>query len=166
MCTYREGVAFRALAEDLSQWILKLPKPAKLQEGIQMDNISNEIRAKLKRLCPYVGSYIPSSVRRDARKYWQPLYDTGKDPGWFWDDDGDFFQCVLPICDIDAETIDPAGYVAIRPLEGDQYALVFVLCPKWADGFDPSNLIFDTVQEAKHYLDTLLAVDTPEIPNQ
>jgi hypothetical protein len=94
-----------------------------------MDNISNQIRAKLKRLCPYVGSYIPNSVRQDARKYWQPLYDAGKEPGWFWDDGGDFFQCVLPICDLDAKTIDPAGYVAIRPLEGDQYALVFVLGP-------------------------------------
>jgi hypothetical protein len=152
--------------EDLSEWVVNLPKPAKLQEGIQMNNISNQIRAKLKRLCPYVGSYIPNSVRQDARKYWQPLYDAGTDPGWFWDDADDFFQCVLPICDIDAETIDPAGYVAIRPLEQDQYALIFVLCTKWADGFDPSNLIFDTMQEAKHYLDTLLVVDTPEIPNQ
>jgi hypothetical protein len=120
-----------------------------------MDNISKQIRAKLKRLCPYFGSYIPNSVRQDA----------GEDPGWFWDDGGDFFQCVLPICDIDAETIDPAGYVAIRPLEKDQYALVFVICPRWADGFEPSNLIFETMQEAKHYLDTLLAADTPEIPN-
>jgi hypothetical protein len=28
-----------------------------------MDNISKEIRAKLKRLRPYVGSYIPNPVR-------------------------------------------------------------------------------------------------------
>jgi hypothetical protein len=49
-----------------SEWVLKLSKPAKLQEGIEMDNISNQIRAKLKQLCPYVGSYIPNSVRQNA----------------------------------------------------------------------------------------------------
>ena len=35
-----------------------------------MNNISKEIRAKLKRLCPYVGSNIPNSVREKARDFW------------------------------------------------------------------------------------------------
>jgi hypothetical protein len=125
-----------------------------------MNNIPEQIRAKLKQLYPYVGSYIPDSVRQNGIERTRAGYT----PGWFWDDGGDFLQCVLHICDMDAKTIDSAGYVAIIPLDQDQYALVFVVGLKWADGFDPSNLIFDTMQEAKHYLDMLLAVDTPEIP--
>jgi hypothetical protein len=35
-----------------------------------MNNISKEIRGKLKRLCPYVGSNIPNSVREKARDFW------------------------------------------------------------------------------------------------
>jgi len=35
-----------------------------------MNNISKEIRAKLKRLCPYVGSYIPNPVRENAKHLW------------------------------------------------------------------------------------------------
>ena len=127
-----------------------------------MENISNQIRAKLKRLCPYAGPYIPNSVRQNARHIWTAPYDPGKDAGWWWDED----QWALLLCNIDAHTIDPAGYVAIRPLEQDQYALIFVLGIKWAEGFGSINLIFDTTQEAKYYLDTLLAADTPEIRSQ
>jgi len=128
-------------------------------------NISHQIRSKLKRLCPYVGSDIPASVRQNARNYWwEPRYDPNKDPGWKWDDGSDFYQCELLLCDMDADTIDPAGYVAIRPLEEDKFALIFVLCPKWAEDFDPSNLAFDSIKEAKQYLDPLLAFNTPEIP--
>jgi hypothetical protein len=65
---------------------------------------------------------------------------------------------------MDADHIDPAGYVAIRPLGQGECALIFVICAGWAKGFDPRNLIFQTVQEAKRYLDMLLAADTPEIP--
>jgi len=65
---------------------------------------------------------------------------------------------------MDADYIEPEVYVAIRPLGQDKCALIFVICAGWAKGFDPRNLIFQTVQEAKRYLDTLLAADTPEIP--
>ena len=112
-------------------------------------------------MCPYVGSYIPKFVRQYARHYWTAPYDPDKDAGWWWDED----QWALLLCDMDADTIDPAGYVAIYPLGQNLYALIFVLCTKWADDLDPSNLIFHTTQEAKYYLDTLLAADTPEIPN-
>jgi hypothetical protein len=121
-----------------------------------MDNISNEIRAKLSRWCPYVGSDIPNSVREKARDFWAP-YDPDKYAGWQWDDGSGFYQCELELCDVDADYIDPEGYVAIRPLEQDKCALIFVRC---GEGF----LIFQTMQEAKRYLDTLLAAATPEIP--
>jgi hypothetical protein len=129
-----------------------------------MNNIPKKIRAKLKRLCPYVGSYIPNSVRENARDFWPAPYDPDKHAGWQWDDGSGFYQCELELCDMDADHIDPAGYVAIRPLGQGECALIFVICAGWAKGFDPRNLIFQTVQEAKRYLDTLLAADTPEIP--
>jgi hypothetical protein len=128
-----------------------------------MDNISKEIRGTLKRLCPYVGSNIPNSVREKAIDFWAP-YDPDKYAGWQWDDGSGFYQCELELCDMDADYIDPEGYVAIRPLERGKWALIFVLCPKWADAFDPSDFIFHTMRQAKHYLDALLAADTPEIP--
>jgi len=68
------------------------------------------------------------------------------------------------LCDIDADHIDPEGYVAIRPLKQGKFALIFVMCSRWAIRFDPSNLIFQSMEEAKRYLDTLLAAETPEIP--
>ena len=43
-----------------------------------MNNISNEFRAHLKRLCPYVGSYIPNSVRERARHFWPAPYNLDK----------------------------------------------------------------------------------------
>jgi hypothetical protein len=111
--------------------------------------ISNQIRAKLKRVFPYGGSNI---LRQNAR-------DLGLTTGWFWDNGGDFFQCVLHLCDIDGKTIEPAGYAAIRPIGGSPYALEFCL----GTGFSP-GLIFHTMQEAQRYLDTLLGADTPQIP--
>ena len=129
-----------------------------------MNNISKEIRAKLKRLCPYVGSYIPNSVRENARQFWRTPFDPDKYAGWQWDDGSGFYQCELELCDMDADHIDPAGYVAIRPLGQDKCALIFVICAGWAVGFDPRNLIFPTMQGAKRYLDMLLAADTPKIP--
>jgi hypothetical protein len=124
-----------------------------------MNDIPDEIRAKLKRLSPYVGDNLPDSVREQA-KYFAP----GAAPGWRWDDGTGFWQYELLLCDIDAVDIDPAGYVAIVPLERCTYWLRFVLCLKWPQGFDPEDLIFDSVQEAKSYLDTLLAVSSPQLP--
>lgn len=127
-------------------------------------NIPKEIRAQLKRLCPYVGPSIPNSVREKARDFWAPPFNPGEYAGWQWHDGSGFYQCELELCDMDADYIDPTGYVAIRPLRHGEYALIFVLCIAWAKGFDPKNLIFHSMQEAKRYLATLLAADTPEIP--
>jgi hypothetical protein len=145
---------------------MKALKACETPRRIQMENIPNQIRAKLKRLCPYAGPYIPNSVRENAKHLWSAPSDPDKYAGWQWDDGSGFYQCELELCDMDAETIDPTGYVAIRPLGQDKCALIFVIGIKWADGFDPSCLIFDTMQEAKYYLDTLLAADTPEIRSQ
>ena len=117
--------------------------------------LSNQIRAALKGLYSYAGSDIPDSVRQKAKD----ICAMGLTPGWFWDNGGDCFQCVLHLCDIDAETTDPAGYAAIRPFGSSQYALEFCLEP----GFDP-RFIFDTMLEAQRHLDALLGSDTPQIP--
>ena len=87
-----------------------------------MDNISKKIRGKLKRLCPYVGSNIPNSVREKARDFWAP-YDPDKYAGWQWDDGSGFYQCELELCDMATDIIEPAGYVAIRPMGQGECAL-------------------------------------------
>jgi hypothetical protein len=125
-----------------------------------MNNISKEIRAKLKRLSPYIGTHIPDSVKIMRDGLWAPS-EVPEKAGWNWDDGSGFYQCELLLCDLDVDdVVDPAGYVAIRPLKAGNYALVFVVDPEW----HPDNLIFPTIEEAKRYLDTLLAADTPEIP--
>lgn len=123
--------------------------------------IPDEIRGKLKRLSPYVGSYIPSPARENAK--YLPNSDNYT-PGWNWSDGSGFYQCEMELCDLDVPTIDPVGYVSIRPLEQGKYLLEFLLVYGGTKGFDPEDLIFDTMQEAKRYLDALLAADTPELP--
>jgi len=142
--------------------------------------ISKEVRAKLKRLCPYIGPNVPESVRQSARGFWGDRYDPENTGQWLWDDGSGAYQCEVELCDMDAKTCDPAGYVAIRPLEQDKYALIFMLgipelsgppapwlLPETFLSDPPSyrkNLIFDSIQEAKRYLDTLIAYPTPDIP--
>ena len=118
-----------------------------------------EIRARLTRLCPYVGSHIPHLARENAKSL-DPVPS-----GWQWDEDGwGNLQWELELCDLDNDrTVDPAGYVAIRPLEHGKYALIFVIGLgviglKWPDP------VFDSMQEAKRFLDALLAISTPQIP--
>jgi hypothetical protein len=125
----------------------------------RMDNIPKEIREKLKRLSPYIGADVPESVRQKAREFW-PTHHMEEDAGWHCD--GDVIGWELELCDIDADFIDPAGYAAIRPLGQGEFALEFVIIASFH--FHPKNLIFQTVQEAQRYLDTLLAADTPKIP--
>jgi hypothetical protein len=123
-----------------------------------MNNIPKEIRAKLKRLSPYIGD-VPESVRQKAREFWSaPRCNVDEDAGWHWDNGSGFYQWELELCDIDADHIDPQGYVALRPL-GQGVTLEFVI----VDSFHLKNLIFQTVQEAQRYLDTLLAADTPPL---
>jgi hypothetical protein len=125
-----------------------------------MNNIPKEIRERLKRLCPYVGPNIPDSVKEKAREFWRAPYGPDEDASWQWDDGSGFYQCELELCDIDADYIDPEGYVAIRPLGQGKCALIFAI----TKGFHSSDLIFQSMEEAKRYLDALLAAETPEIP--
>jgi hypothetical protein len=127
-----------------------------------MNTIPEQIRTKLKRLCPYVGPYIPETVKEKAKQFWpssRPEQGT-----WQWDEDSDTLQWEIDLWNMDDDHIDPEGYVAIRPLEHGKYALIFVIDEEWPEGFDPGNLVFSSIEQAKHYLDTLLAADTPEIP--
>jgi hypothetical protein len=117
--------------------------------------ISNEKRTELKKLYSYAGTDLPDSVKQKAME----LSAMGVSTGWIWDNGGDCFQCVLHLCDMDAKTIDSAGYAAIRPIGESQYALEFCLWPSC-----DLSLIFQTMQEAQRYLDTLLGADTPQIP--
>jgi hypothetical protein len=127
-----------------------------------MNTIPNEIRARLKRLSPYAGPFVPDSVRENAKYVWPAHCDQSKCAGWIWEGGSGVYQCELELCDLDEETvIDPAGYVAIRPLEDGRWALIFVISGiKW----DPEDLVFPTKEAAKHYLDTLLAAETPLLP--
>jgi hypothetical protein len=128
-------------------------------------DIPSEVRAELKRLSPYLGeSYIPELARENAKKVWDHR-DPEEFATWQWDVDASGnWQWELELCDLDARTIDPAGYVAIRPLKQGKYLLVFVLVLQWPAGFDPKNFIFDSMQEAKAFLHNLLGADTPPIP--
>jgi hypothetical protein len=129
-----------------------------------MDNIPKEIRANLKRLCPYIGPSVPDLIRERAREFWAP-HDPEEWATWQWDDGSGDYQWELELSNLDEDFIDPEGYVAIRPLAKDKYALIFMICAEWPEGFDPQeDLVFQTMQEAKRYLDTLLAAETPEIP--
>lgn len=128
-----------------------------------MYNTPEEIRAKLKRLCPYQGASIPESVRQMGKGYWGPKYPE-QHGHWFWDDgDGDGWQYVLHLCDMDVDTCNPAGHVAIIPLKNGKYRLNFVIAYGGATEFNPENLIFGSTEEAKRFLDRLLAFNTPEI---
>jgi hypothetical protein len=44
------------------------------------------------------------------------------EPGqWKWDDGSGTYQCELELCDLDSRLLDPAGYVAIVPLEDPRF---------------------------------------------
>jgi hypothetical protein len=122
-----------------------------------MRMIPKETRANLKRLCPYSGPYIPRSVRENAREFYTAR-SLDEFAGWVWDDGTRRWE--LELSDLDGDYIDPAGYVAVRPLGSGECALE--ICAEGVEGFP--SLIFNTVQDAKRYIDTLLAADTPEIP--
>src|SRR5262245_8523856 len=73
-----------------------------------------------KRLSPYIGPNIPEEIRElgkalfpeDERHIYQ--HEPG---GWAWDDGSDTYQCELLLCDMDAQTADPGGYIAIVPMD-------------------------------------------------
>jgi hypothetical protein len=101
-----------------------------------MNEIPEEIRASLKRLEPTKGY------------------------SWFWDD-----QWALLLSELDErETADEAGYVAIVPEEQYRWRVRFVIGEEWGHGFDPRNLIFEGLSEAKRYVDMVIGLDSGEIP--
>jgi hypothetical protein len=120
--------------------------------------MNNILRANLKKLCPYSGPHIPNSVREKAIQCW-PARNVDEVAGWQWDDEGPR-RWELDLCDLDADHVDPDGYAAIRPL--GQGKCTLEILATGVEDFSP--LIFQTVQEAKRYLDTLLAAETPKIP--
>ena len=83
-----------------------------------MNNISKAIRG-LKRLCPYVGFYIPPRLERRQVASGPLMTRTSMLAGSGYDGSG-FYQCEPELCDMDADYIDPEGYVAIRPLGQDK----------------------------------------------
>jgi hypothetical protein len=127
-----------------------------------------------KRLSPYTGPHIPEFVR----EYGEELGDNpapDHEPGqWQWDDGSGTYQCELELCDLDSDTIDPAGYVAIVPLEdpridqenrGRKCRIKCVLDKKFeADAKAFTSRIFESFAQAKAVLDVALAFKTPEIP--
>lgn len=122
-------------------------------------NIPDEIRARLKRLSPYNGPFVPRSVKAMAHDIWGP--DHPNHGGWDWEAGSGIYQCELMLCDMDCGTADIAGYVGIAPLSDGTFLLNFVIGPEWNI---PEDLIFHSLQDAKRYLDTLLAVSSPEVP--
>jgi hypothetical protein len=118
-----------------------------------------------KRLSPYIGPNIPEQVRQNFKDLWHNevcYYEPG---GWAWDDGSGLYQCELELCDMDSDTIDPAGYVAIVPLEGGRCRIRCVLDEKFqADEEILTSKIFETISQAKAFLDSVLAFATPEIP--
>jgi hypothetical protein len=112
-----------------------------------------------KRLSPYNGPHIPEWVR----EYGEELEDNpapDHEPGqWQWDDGSGTYQCELELCDLDSDTIDPAGYVAIVPLGiGERCWIRCVLEEKFAaDAKAFSSRIFESFVQAKAVLDVALA---------
>jgi hypothetical protein len=127
-----------------------------------------------KRLSPYIGPNIPEQVRQNAKDVWYnmpPDYDCG----WKWSGGSGTYQCELVLCDM--ETIDPAGYVAIVPLEDlripfrieGERKRCWIRCVLDDEKFQAdeeilTSKIFNTFQQAKSLIDSVLAFDTPEIP--
>jgi hypothetical protein len=104
-----------------------------------MNEIPDEIRARLKRL-------------RQAERC-----------RWFWDEEED--QWALPLSDLDGKTIDVIGYVALLPDHVGRWHLRFVIGDEWGRDFDPRNLIFARLPEAKRYVDMLIGLDSGDIPD-
>jgi hypothetical protein len=67
-----------------------------------------------KRLSPYVGPNIPEQVRELAKGLFRGPEVAG---GWQRDGGSGTFGCELLLCDQDSETEDPAGYIAVVPMQ-------------------------------------------------
>jgi hypothetical protein len=119
-----------------------------------------------KRLSPYVGPNIPEWVHQYAEEIWRDEPD--REGQWKWDEGSGTHQCELLLCDLDSLLLDPAGYVAIVPLEDGTFFIRNTLCGGLSkeDVKIAESRIFDSIQQAKAFLDSVLAFPTPEIPPQ
>jgi hypothetical protein len=118
-----------------------------------------------KRLSPYIGPNIPEQIRQ----YQKALMPFDREFGeWEWADREDgtgTYHWTLLLWDMDSDTIDPAGYVSIVPLEDGTCFVNDCLGKKFeANAKILSSKIFETIPQAKAFLDSVLAFDTPEIP--
>jgi hypothetical protein len=132
-----------------------------------MNAIPDEIRATLKRLSPYVGPNILPGVREKALAFWEPPLTPEEFATWQWDCGSGECRWELDLCGMmDPDCGDPIGYVAFQPLEGGRCHLSFIISSsEWPEGVDvPENLTFPTVESAKNYLDSVLAVATSPLP--
>jgi hypothetical protein len=163
---------------------------------------NNKKMKSFKRLSPYIGPAIPGQVRQNAKDLWPNIaLDSRNHPGgWEWSAGSGTYECELSLCDMDAETVDPAGYVAIVPMqegvgytEADfsarieeqlsgklpraledcrpkkepiGYCIRFVLHDKKfrTDEEVAAAKIFESIPQAKAFLDSILAFETPQIP--
>ena len=122
------------------------------------DDIPDDIRARLKQICPFTGPGVPQSVQErkgDLLGIW--LWHDEMDD----DDDDTPGQWEIALCDMnDDESGDTAGTAVIRPSDNkyDEYTLFFIGL-EWAGVFD-----FDDLLSAKRCLDELLFTATPRIP--
>jgi hypothetical protein len=133
-----------------------------------------QTNTSFKRLSPYAGANIPEWVREYGEELWDnpsPDHEPGQ---WKWDDGSGTYQCELLLCDLESLLLDPAGYVAIVPLEdpridlrieGERCWIRCVLDEKFqVDAKTFGSRIFDSFAQAKAVLDVALAFKTPEIP--
>jgi hypothetical protein len=116
--------------------------------------IPPEVRAQLKRFSASTGGFVPDAIRKTARYYYPARYDLNDETaGWQWGEDG---ECEIDVWDIEeSDCCDPAGYIQLCPLEDGGYELIFRIDLEWPEDFDPEDLVFPTVQEAKAFLGTL-----------
>jgi hypothetical protein len=118
-----------------------------------------------KRLSPYVGPDIPEQVRQNAQDFWDGLsLPPGYQPGnWEWVGLG--FE--LDLCNLDSDSIDPVS-LAIIPRKDGTCVIACSICGRQfkEDIGIAESKIFDSIQQAKAFLDSVLALPTPEIQPQ
>jgi hypothetical protein len=124
-------------------------------------NTPREIRAYLKRLCPYTN--VSDTIKEEAKRLY-PAHAESID-GWHWW--GNVNKYVLTLCDLDdlalcyldRDNTRRPTEVSIRPTRQGECSLTFITLVS-----HDLKLSFPTMQEAKRCLDSVLGAPTPEIP--
>jgi hypothetical protein len=139
------------------------PTPEPLDE---FSEIPLDTAATLKRISPYYGPCIPDLVKEKEISFSEQPYNPDKN-GWQWDCGSGVCRWELDLCGMmDPDLVDPIGYVALTPLEGGRCTLGFYISSsEWPRGVHaPGDLTFPSVESAKNYLDSVLAVATSPLP--